>query len=86
MLSVFKVDLMSFLSFQLETIYDIILAPASSEGIPKICDPLLNVVCRFRWTYKCLQSFSALKLTKDKNFAGLTDLNLNGLIDDSAKN
>jgi len=31
----------------------------------KIVNPLL--VCRFRWTCKYLQSFSAMKLSNDKN-------------------
>ena len=37
-------------------------------------------VCRFGSTYRCEQSFSAMKLIKSKNRSRLTDPNLNGLM------
>lgn len=37
-------------------------------------------VCRFGSTYRCEQSFSAMKLIKSKNRSRLTDSNLNGLM------
>lgn len=37
-------------------------------------------VCRFGSTYRCEQSFSSMKLIKNKNRARLTDSNLNGLM------
>ena len=37
-------------------------------------------ICRFGCTYRCEQSFSAMKLIKSKNSSRLTDSNLNGLM------
>jgi len=37
-------------------------------------------ICRFGSTYRCEQSFSAMKLIKNKNRARLTDSNLNVLM------